>query len=191
MGKLANYKAEMQRRLYNAPYKYKAFLRSHPDQASDGLKVLFPALNSAEMRLLSKIHREICRLPYREDPKGKDIWEIKQGDEPRDCDDKTLEERKRLNVEVGIPRGALRPQLCLVPTYEGWKGHMVLILVLADRDLVLDSNMILPLPYPAFRYRWCSRFYTDEKWQRPVFYGKIAPEATRIRSGERPSGPTE
>ena len=51
---------------------------------------------------------------------------------------------------------------------------MVLILAVDGRDIVLDSNMIIPLPYPAFRYRWYSRAYTNEKWQRPSFYGKVA-----------------
>lgn len=173
---MRKHRAEMRERLYRAPWKYGRFLKMRPDQRerAGSERVNLESRPYKFTRDVERIHREICFLPYREDPKGHDVWEIKAGDEPRDCDDKVLEERMRLNTGLGIPLGALRPQLCLVPTYEGWRGHMVLILTATDRDLVLDSNVVMMLPYPAFRYRWYYRWYTDEKWQRPSFYDKPA-----------------
>ncbi len=174
-----SYAIPMRKRFYPSSGKWRRFIHNWPDQCvydvNPNAITLFPGI--IRRRMIQKIHSEINKLPYKEDIQ--DIWEIKRGRQPRDCDDKTLEMRQRLNTEAGILLEHLRPHLCTVNIRGKPIGHMVLAVITEDGDFICDPTMlsISMIPYRMLNYNWYSRYHSEKRgWQRPTFYKKRAPQ---------------
>ena len=172
-----SYAVPMRKRFYPSSGKWRRFIHNWPDQAVD--EIISKAVVIIKSRIINRIYSEISRLPYKEDIQ--DVWEIKTGKHTgRDCDDKTLELRMRLNAEVGISLQHLRPQLCTVEIRGKAVGHMVLAVITSDGDFVCDPTLLsIPMvPYRILNYNWYSRYHSEKHgWQRPTFYKKRAPYA--------------
>jgi predicted transglutaminase-like cysteine proteinase len=136
--------------------RWNDFLDRTPDQNAEHTAVL--PIDQLDQVAINKINFEVDKFLWNRDVQ--DFWCCRANG---DCEDKSLEKRRRLNSELGIDLGAMSLTICLNKRRQ---VHAVLCLRTDAGDYILDNEnrFILPWEMTSIR-RWLYRQTGGNSWE--------------------------